>query len=329
MFESLLAKINAIIKNPRRLLIHLLHKVGIIFSDTTYLKLYYRVQMGRGLDLTNPQTYNEKLQWLKLNYRKPEFTKIVDKVYFKEHIINTIGAQYIIPTLGVWDYFEDIDFEQLPNQFVLKCSHDSGGLVICRDKGTFNYHKAKRKINRHLKNNHFNIGREWPYKDIKPRIIAEQYMANKNFDPDIDINGLKSIDAETLQNKFGLLDYKFMCFNGEVKALFLDIGVTSKSDGHAENYYRSIYNANWEAMDFKETRDHFPIPIEKPHFFDDMVKIAQKLSANYPHIRVDLYYINGQIYAGELTFFHGSGLDNCFIPNEWDYKFGEWIKLPD
>lgn len=327
MGKSFTDKIKEAICNPRKLIVYILYRIGPIFSDRTYLKMLFRVQMGHKLNLDNPQTYNEKLQWLKLYNRKPEYTQLVDKANFKEYVINTIGEQYVIPTFGVFDKFDDIDFALLPNQFVIKCTHDSGGLVICRDKRSLNIEKVRRKINTCLKRNYFYFGREWPYKHVKPRIMVEHFMSTDKLD--INIENLQSIDTETLQKKYGLLDYKFMCFDGEVKALFLDIGVVTGSEGHAEDYFRSVYDKNWNVMNVKETREHYPIPIDKPIFLNEMVKIAERLSAGHPHIRVDLYYINHQIYVGELTFYHGSGMGNFFIPNDWDYKFGEWIKLPN
>lgn len=326
MHISLINKIKETVCNPRKLVAYILYYMAPVFSDRTYLKLIFRVRMGQKLNLDNPKTYNQKLQWLKLYNRKPEYTRLVDKASFKDYISHTLGKEYIIPSIGVWDKFEDIDFQALPEQFVLKCTHDSGGLIVCRDKRALDISKARRKINKHLKRNYFYGGREWPYKNIKPRILVEQFMSTEKID--IDLDGMKSIDINNLQNKYGLLDYKFMCFDGEVKALFLDIGVVTGSEGHAHDYYRSVYDRNWEIMDLKETREHFPISINKPDFFDKMVEIAEKLSVGHPHIRVDLYYINEQIYVGELTFYHGSGLENFFIPNDWDYKFGEWIKLP-
>lgn len=310
----------------KRFITLFLHKISPIIPDRIYLRCVFYLHQGHKLNLDHPKTYNEKLQWLKLYNRKPEYTSLVDKASFKEYIAKTIGEQYVIPNIGIWDNFKDIDFNALPDQFVLKCTHDSGGLIICRDKSKLDIKKAKKKINKRMRRNYFYGGREWPYKNIKPRIIAEKYMSTGEVGTDV--YKLKIVDTETLQNRFGLLDHKFMCFDGEVKALFLDIGVATGSEGHAKNYYRSIYDTNWEVMNFRETRDHFPIPIERPHYFDEMIEIAKKLSKGYPHIRVDLYYINNQIYVGELTFFHGSGMGNIFIPNEWDLKLGEWIELP-
>lgn len=295
-------------------------------SDIEFLSRKYKYSIGKELNLQNPQTYNEKLQWLKLYNRKPEYTQMVDKYEVKKHISKVIGEEYTIPTLGIWNKFEDIDFDSLPNKFVLKCTHDSGGLVICRDKGSFDIANARKKINKSLKRNYFWETREWPYKDIKPRIIAEEYI-------DVSDNSTSttdgSIDTNSLQAKYGLLDYKFMCFDGVVKALFLDIGVIGNSTEHAKDYYRNIYDREWKVMPFKETRDFYPIPIEKPSFYEEMMRIAEKLSEGIPHLRVDLYYVNNRIYVGELTFFHGSGLSNYFEPEEWNHTFGSWIKLPN
>ena len=294
-------------------------------SDIKFLSRKYKYYFDKELNIQNPQTYNEKLQWLKLYNRKPEYTQMVDKYEAKKYVADIIGEQYIIPTLGVWDRFEDIDFDTLPNQFVLKCTHDSGGLVICRDKQTFDIVAARKKINKSLKRNYYWETREWPYKNVKPRIIAEEYI---NVSDDSISLETATVSTSTLQAKYGLLDYKFMCFDGEVKALFLDIGVIGNNTGHAENYFRNIYDKEWKKMPFKETRDFYPKPINKPEYYDEMVILAERLSKGIPHLRVDLYHVNNRIYVGEFTFFHGSGLSNYFEPKEWDYIFGSWIKLP-
>ena len=296
-------------------------------SDVKFLSRKYKYSIGKKLNIENPQTYNEKLQWLKLYDRKTQYTRMVDKYEVKKYIADIIGEEYIIPTIGVWDKFEDINFETLPNQFVLKCTHDSGGLVICRDKSKLDISAARKKINKSLKRNYYWQNREWPYKNVKPRIIAEQYITISNNSTQLSDNS--EIDTQTLQEKFGLLDYKFMCFDGVVKALFLDIGVIGNSTGHAEDYYRNIYDREWKAMPFKETRDFYPTPIRKPDYYEEMISIAEKLSKGIPHLRVDLYYVDNRIYVGELTFFHGSGLSNYFEPQEWNYTFGSWIKLPE
>ena len=238
--------------------------------------------------------------------------------------------------------FEEIDFDTLPNQFVLKCTHDSGGIVICRDKDKFNIEEARMKITRSLKRNYYLKGREWPYKNVPPRIIAEEYMKEgddaffliKRFSKcgkyDDDNRQLRNLlPAFVLQKQQGLLDYKFMCFDGQVKALFLDVGVIGKGTGHAEEYFRNIYDQAFNLLPIKETRENYPVPIEPPVNYNAMVDIAEKLSKGFPHVRVDLYNIDGKIYFGELTFFHGSGLTNHFEPPKWDYKFGGWIRLPN
>lgn len=317
------------IKHPKSILQSLLFYTARLYSDRLYLKWMFWLRVGYKPDLDSPRTFNEKLQWLKLYNRKPEYTQMVDKVEAKKYVANLIGEEYLIPTLGVYNSVEEIDFDKLPNQFVLKCTHDSGGIIICRDKSRLNTHKAKKNLTKWLKNNYYYQNREYPYKNVKPRIIAEQYMVDVSYSMDIHEPTNKTCDVAYLQNKHGLLDYKFMCFDGVVKALFLDIGVIGNSEGHSDEYYRSIFDRDFNVMPFKETRDHYPIPINRPHFFEEMVKIAEILSQGFPHIRVDLYYINGQIKVGELTFFHGSGLSNHFIPEEWNYKFGEWIKLPE
>lgn len=296
-------------------------------SDEEFLHKAYRINVGKKLNLDNPKTYNEKLQWLKLYNRKTEYTAMVDKFEAKKHVADKIGEEYIIPTLGVWDKFDAIDFSILPNQFVLKCTHNSGGLVICRNKNELNLVAARKKIETSLARNYFWQGREWPYKNVKPRIIAEEYISTS--ENDISNELVKDTSCFELQNKYGLLDYKFMCFDGKVKAFFLDIGVIGDSTGHAENYYRNVYDREGTLLPCKETRENYPQNITLPSCLPKMIEIAEKLSAGIPHIRVDLYCISEtNIKVGELTFFHGSGLSNIFVPSEWDYKFGEWINLP-
>lgn len=293
--------------------------------DDEYLKRCFKACMDEDLHLDNPQTFNEKLQWLKLYNRKPEYTMMVDKYKVREYIKKQLGEEYLIPLLGVWDRTEDIDFDKLPNQFVLKCTHDSGGLCICRDKNTFDVKQCKGYLDNRLTHNYYKLWREWPYKNVVPKIIAEQYI-------DVTQNTLLKcgdiISAEELQCEQGLLDYKFMCFSGRVQALFLDIGVVKGSSKHAENYYRNVYDREFNLLPVKETRENYPLKIKMPDNFNQMVEIAEKLSSGLPHVRVDLYNIKGRIFFGEFTFFHGSGLSNFFVPKEWDKIFGDWIELP-
>ena len=297
-------------------------------SDERYLKKKYKVTFGKSLDLNNPITYNEKLQWLKLYNRKPLYTTMVDKYESKAYVSGIVGGKYVIPALGVWDRFEDIDFDALPDRFVLKCTHDSGGLVIVRDKSDFDRESARKKIERCQARNYYLKSREWPYKDVKPRIMAEDYISGLNEGAASTHAPSDAVSCDELQAKHGLLDYKFMCFNGKVRALFLDIGVIGKGTEHAEEYYRNVYDENGVLLPVKETRDNYPESIVLPSNLDEMIKIAEALSEGTPHLRVDLYRLNsGEIKVGEMTFFHGSGFSNFFIPEEWNKIFGDWIDL--
>lgn len=272
-------------------------------SDETYLKIVYKAKIGKTLNLNNPQTFNEKLQWLKLYDRKPEYTTMVDKYAVKKYVADKIGEQYIIPTLGVWERFADIDFDKLPYQFVLKCTHDSGGLVICRDKSKFDIEAARKKINRSLKRNYYYSSREWPYKNVKPRIIAEQYMEDKT-------------DGE-------LRDYKFYCFDGFIKALLL---ATSRQSEGGPYFDYFDYNFNHLALTDHWHKNATKTP-HKPSHFDEMVRLSKVLSKGIPHVRVDFYEANGHVYFGELTFYDMGGYSRIH-PDEWEVEWGDLIKLP-
>lgn len=271
-----------------------------LLPDNIFLQIKYRYKFNKKLDLKKPQTFNEKLQWLKLYDRNPEYTKMVDKYEAKKYVANIIGEEYIIPTLGVYDKFEDINFATLPNQFVIKCTHDSGGLIICKDKTKLNIKEARKKINKSLKRNYFYTGREWPYKNVKPRIIAEQYM--------VDESGTE------------LKDYKFFCFNGEPKLLFV-----AKDRPYATKF--NYYDMDFKKLPFKQHYKNFNDYIEKPKGFEKMIELSRKLSKDIPHVRVDFYDINGKVYFGELTFYHFSGFEK-FEPEEWDRILGDMLKLP-
>ena len=273
-----------------------------ILSDKTYLKLAYRLKFNKKLNLKAPQTFNEKLQWLKLYDRKPKYTKMVDKYEAKRYVSDIIGEEYVIPTLGVWDSFDKIDFDTLPEQFVLKCTHDSGGLVICKDKATLDLEKARRKIEKSLNTSYYWQGREWQYKNVKPRIIAEQYMEDK----------------ETAE----LRDYKFFCFNGEVKALFIATDRSSESEETKFDFFDAEYNH----LPFTNGHPNANELPKKPRSFELMKKLAAELSVSIPHLRVDFYEVDGKVYFGELTFSHWSGM-KPFEPDKWDYTFGDWIDL--
>lgn len=295
-------KIFQYVKKPSKILIYLDNKRIIKLNDEKYIKLRYEIYTNKKLDLENPQTFNEKLQWLKLHDRKNIYTTMVDKYEVKKYVADIIGEEHIIPTLGVYDKFEDIDFENLPNQFVLKCTHDSGGVVICKDKETFNKEEAKKKINEHLKINYYYIGREWPYKNVKPRIIVEKYMEQANSED--------------------LIDYKLMSFNGKVKCSFVCLNRNSKNGLNVD-----FYDTNWQKMPFERHYKNSDIVLEKPKNYDLMVKLAEKLTQNIPFLRVDFYEIEGKVYFGELTFYPGAGLEE-FRPEEYDKILGDMLELP-
>ena len=317
----MLNKIKKALLNPIRTIDFILAKYAIWLPDKLYLSIRYRLLTGKSMNWGNPQTFNEKLQWLKLHDHNPAYTQMVDKYEVKQYVEKIVGGGYTIPTLGVWNSFEEIDFDSLPNRFVLKATHDSGTVIICKDKTLFDYKAAKKLFKKRLRQNYYDSHREFPYKNIRPRIIAEEYLTEDSNDTIVYAN-------RNIQERFGLLDYKFMCFNGKVRALFLDIGVVNPNgNGHASEYYRSIFNRDFQKLPVCETRSHYPRLIEKPACWDEMIWIAEKLSQGIPHLRVDMYCINGAIKIGELTFYHGSGWSNQFKPEAWDLIFGDWINL--
>ena len=291
------------IHQPKNILIGALNHWGHVLSDEQFLKCQYYLHMGKKLNLSNPQTYNEKLQWLKLYNRRPEYTMMVDKYSVKDFVMGIIGEEYIIPTLGVWDRLDDIDFDTLPKKFVLKTTHGGGntGVVVCKDKDNFDYGAAKDKLNKSLNTCIYDTIREWPYKNVKRRIIAEQYIEDY---------------------KIGeLAGYKFFCFDGKVKALFVG---TERGSGDVKfDYYDADFN-HLNLIQFHPMSEH---PLPKPQNFELMKELASKLSKGIPHVRVDLYECNGHVYFGELTFYHHGGIVP-FHPESWDYTFGSWITLP-
>jgi len=273
-------------------------------SDYIYLKMSYFLLMGKNLNLSNPTTLNEKINWLKLNDRKNEYMDMVDKHNAKEYVAKVVGDDYVIPTLGVWNNVDEIDFESLPNQFVLKCTHDCGSAVICKNKGKISKEFIKNKLDRCLKRNYFWMGREWVYKNINPRIIAEQYMQ----------------DTETKD----LRDYKFYCFRDVVDSVLVCVG---RESGSTKFYF---FDKKWNLKRYnkrgKEAPAGFTLP--KPDNMDEMFEIAKKLSvaSGAPFLRVDLYNVNGKIYFGELTFYPDCGMDRNRLP-ETDEYFGSLVDL--
>jgi hypothetical protein len=260
--------------------------------------------MGKKINFKNPQSYNEKLNWLKLYDRKPEYLKMVDKFDVKEYVSAIIGEKYVIPALGVWDKFEEINFDELPNQFVLKCTHDSGSVIFCRDKANFDFIAAKKKLKIALKKNPYLPSREWVYSNIKPRIIAEKFIEDK-------IN-------------ISLIDYKFFCFNGEPKCLFVG------TDRHLgdEHVKFDFFDSEFNHLDIIQLHEQSDKKISRPISFDDMLRLSKVLSAGIPHVRVDFYEIDNKPYFGEFTFYHHGGIIP-FKTEKWDEMLGSWIKLPD
>ncbi|MBQ9019151.1 MAG: glycosyl transferase [Bacilli bacterium] len=273
-----------------------------ILSDKLYIKLLYKVKTGHRLDLKNPKSFNEKMQWLKLYDRNPLYIKLVDKYEVKKYVHDLIGKEYIIKTLGVWDNFDEINFDNLPNQFVLKCTHDSGGVIICKDKSKINIIDIKNKITKSLRTNYYHHGREWPYKNVKPRIIAEEYIEDKT-------------------NK-ELNDYKFFCFDGIPKIMYVS------KNSHTNKQQIAFFDMNYNQLNIKRNDylDFEQVP-KKPKNFNKMKELAEILSKNMPHVRVDFYNINGKIYFGEMTFFTGGGIIP-FLDKKWDYEIGKLLELP-
>ena len=282
--------------------------MNCIFGDEEYLKILYHLEMGKKLHLDNPTEYQEKLQWLKLYNHDPKYTKMVDKITAKEYASEIIGEQYIIPTLGVWDHFCQIDFDQLPNQFVLKTNHSGGntGVVVCHNKDKFDMKAAEATLEASLKSSVYDRLREWPYKDVRPKIMAEVFMSD-----------------ESEFNKGGLSDYKFTCFDGEVDDVMV---CTDRASGETKFYF---YDRSWNLLPLnirgKNTDPSFKLP--KPNCMDEMFEIAGKLSKGIPFVRVDLYCVNGRPYFGETTFFPASGFDPNILP-ETELYFGDKIRLP-
>jgi len=260
--------------------------------------------MGKWINWKNPLTYNEKLQWLKIYNRNPQYTVLVDKYAVKPVVANIIGRDYIVPTIASWDNPNDIDFDLLPKEFVLKTTNGGGGsgVIICRDKQNLDIVESKRKLSQSLKSNIYTRYKEWPYKNIYPRIIAEPRLT-------------PTTSAE-------LNDYKFYCFNGEPKIMLISHGRF-----HGTTCF-DYYDMDFRHLPFEQGGPNAKIEASKPKNFDLMKRLAAELSSGIPHVRVDLYNCDGKVYFGELTFFDSSGFAE-FNPQEWDEIFGQWINLPD
>lgn len=294
--------IRLIADNDFRLLFFSHYGLTSWISDEKFLTQRYRAEMGRELNLENPITYTEKLQWLKAYDHRPEYTTMVDKYAVKKYVSDKIGEKYVIPLIGVWDRVEDIDFSTLPNRFVLKASHDSGDLVVCKDKSQLDIPKIKKSFKKLLKRNYYWGTREWPYKNVKPRIIAEAYMEDSTYRE--------------------LRDYKFFTFGGVPKVLYI-----AQGRGKGDPTVADFFDMDFNHLPFTIDHDMAAVPPQKPKCFEEMKRLAAVLSEGTPQLRVDFYEVDGRVYFGEMTFFHCSGFE-AFHPEEWDRIFGDWVTLP-
>lgn len=273
-------------------------------SDELYLKLCYRAVFHKKLDLKNPKTYNEKLQWMKLHDRNPLYRTLVDKYAVREYVAKNVGEEYLIPMVGgPWKDPDEIDFDALPEQFVLKCNHGSTTNIICKDKSKLDIPATKAKLKKWLGMSWYWFGREWPYKDLKPCVYAESYME----------------DAEVGE----LRDYKFFCFGGKPRYMLLS---TDRADA-TKPTRGDFFDMDFGHMPFHKKHPNAPVMPEKPRNFEKMRDLAARMSADLPAVRIDLYDVNGRIYFGEYTFFSASGF-GPFQPDEWDEKLGSLIPLP-
>lgn len=298
-----LSKIKKIIKNPSALFQYMGSR-GLLdwISDEIYIKILYKSIFNKSLNLKDPKTFNEKIQWLKLNDKNILYTSLVDKYEVRKYISEKIGDEYLIPLVGVWDNFESIDFDMLPEKFVLKTTHDSGGVIVCKNKKEIIKKKFSYKINKSLKRNYYDAYREWPYKNVKPRIIVEKFMETDNGD---------------------IKDYKFFCFNGEPKLILVCSERFSK-----EGLKETFFDTWWNITDIRRPGHSIDINIPKPKKLEEMLGLAKKLSVDKTFIRVDFYEVNGQVYFGELTFYPSSGFLG-FEPEKYDAILGEWINIPN
>lgn len=278
--------------------LRLIYKLSIL-PDVPYLKLVYRIKTGRKLNLKNPKGFNEKQNWLKLHDTHPEYTQLVDKYAVRSYISQRIGEQYLFPLLGKWDSFDSIDFSALPDRFVLKCNHDSGSVKIIKDKDKMDRSELKTFFDERLRMNSYYFGREYPYKDVKPCIIAEKYME--------------------ATNDQGINDYKFFCFNGKPEIMFV-------ATDRATDVKFDFFDMDFTHLDIYNIHPNAGCVIEKPKAFEEMKEIASELSKGMKFVRIDLYEIDGRVYFGEFTFFHGGGF-YLFSPEEWERKLGDYIDI--
>lgn len=282
----------------------ILSKNPTLLSDKSYLKFMYKFFFGKSLNLDNPKAYTEKCQWLKLYDRRPIYTQMVDKYEAKKFVADRIGDKYVIPCFGVWNTPEEIDYDSLPNQFVLKCNHDSGSVIVIKDKSKIDKEEVCKKLHASLSVDYSVGAREWPYKNVKRRILAEQY-----------IDSLGKPES---------VEYKVTCMDGEVKFITICQGIAHSSYNVRTNDH---YTPNWEKLDFYVNYKPSGKQWERPAFTDELISLCEKLSKDTPYLRVDWYVVDGKLYFGEMTFYTWGGMCQ-FTPEEWDYKLGDMLKLP-
>ncbi len=305
MKRPLYNAVRSLFHKPRHFVSALCFRLSFLFPDELYLKMIHRLELGRKLDLKNPKTYNDKLQWLKLYCHRPEFTMMADKVAVKPFVAERIGAEYVAPLIGVWDRVGDIEWDRLPQKFVLKTNHDGGnfGVVICKDKDTFDRAKAEKRLKASLRRNTYLLGREWPYKNIPRKVFAEEYIEDQGHEE--------------------LLDYKFYCFDGKVRIVFIASGRQTGKEVCID-----YYDTDGNHIDgLCQSHPNAPVPPAKPIHFDLMKSLAENLSEGIPHVRVDFYEANGSVYFSELTFFPYGGWA-AFHPEKYDTILGDYLKLP-
>lgn len=307
-------KIRRYFRSPYYSLGHdLMKKYPNWMNDRYFIRIMWKDVMGTSLNLKNPITFNEKLQWMKLYDRNPLYTMLVDKYKVKDWVSARIGKEYVIRTLSVYDSVNDIDFDKLPEQFVLKCNHDSGGIVICKDKSRFDIPSALHKLKRHFEHNYYLDYREWPYKNVERKIFAEEYIE------DVNTNGFHGKCGEKCDEWEGLRDYKFFCFDGQPKIMYV-------SSDKAKYPTTDFFDMDGNVLPIRMQDPPSAVVPSLPNHFDEMYVLAQKLSEGLREVRVDFYEANNHVYFGEMTFFHAGGL--CEVkPVEWNIRMGNWINL--
>lgn len=293
---NIIDNVGKVVKMPWLIRQVALRNFGKNMDDEKYIKKLYKIRNGTDLNLDDPVTFFDKNNWLKIHDRKEIYSMMVDKYDVKKYVADIIGSKYVIPAYGVWDAYDDIDFNKLPDQFVLKCTHDCGSTVICKDKKNFDWDGAKSLIEKHLKTDYYIKFREWPYKNVRPRILAEEYIE-------------------------GIVDenYKFFCFEGKCEFLY----VAPFREATADYFDRDYNHLDGIHNVFHSEAE---VPPKKPEVFEKMRELAERLSKGYPFLRIDFYNDNGNIYFGEITFFQEGGMAP-WIPDKWNYKLGEYLKL--